>query len=209
MATQVVEVSLDIDFDVLFSDPAPIEASIQCFGRVNRGRRGGERDVVVCAQTGDEANRVYDPEIVARAIGVLRDFTKGSSRVVGEGDVQGWVDACYEPIADNYLADLAARTRRIRDTVIAVNRPLNSDRSLRDEFLENFDGTEVVPLCYRDEHERRMRDEPLTASFLHVPISAGQFHRLRRTDRIIEGTFVSAPYSTTRGLDLTFRDDQS
>jgi CRISPR-associated endonuclease/helicase Cas3 len=209
VATQVVEVSLDIDFDVLFSDPAPIEALIQRFGRVNRGRRGGERDVIVCTHIADEANRVYDPDVVARAIAVLRDFTKTSSRVVEEADIQGWVDACYEPIADDYLADLVARIRRICDTVIAVNRPLNSDRSLRDEFLENFDGTEVVPLCHIAEYQRRITEEPLRAGFLHVPISAGQFHRLRRAGRIIEGTFVNAPYSSSRGLDLAFRDDES
>ena len=36
VATQVVEVSLDVDFDVLFSDPAPLECLVQRFGRVNR-----------------------------------------------------------------------------------------------------------------------------------------------------------------------------
>jgi CRISPR-associated endonuclease/helicase Cas3 len=38
IGTQAIEVSLDIDYDVIFSDPAPLDALIQRFGRVNRKR---------------------------------------------------------------------------------------------------------------------------------------------------------------------------
>ena len=36
VCTQIVEVSLDIDFDILYTENAPIDAIIQRLGRVNR-----------------------------------------------------------------------------------------------------------------------------------------------------------------------------
>ncbi|MEA4847438.1 MAG: CRISPR-associated helicase Cas3' [Clostridiaceae bacterium] len=53
VATQVVEISLDIDFDVLYTDVAPIDALIQRFGRVNRSKRQDKYGEIYIYQTTD------------------------------------------------------------------------------------------------------------------------------------------------------------
>ncbi len=49
VGTQAIEVSLDIDYEIIFSEPAPIDALIQRFGRVNRDKsKWKERGLCEC-----------------------------------------------------------------------------------------------------------------------------------------------------------------
>lgn len=211
VATQVVEVSLDVDFDVLLSDPAPIEALLQRFGRVNRGRRGGLRDVIVHVHHPEEAHRVYSPAAVEAALAVLRPHDGGA---VQEWDVQRWVDAAYAPIAEAWSEALRRNMAEIDGAVVQANRPLESHPELAELFEALFDGCEVVPESMAPEYERLLETEPLAASGLRVPISNGQRARLQRERRLVSrgrghAAFDVAllPYDATRGLDLRVRDD--
>lgn len=205
VATQVVEVSLDLDFDVLFTDPAPIEALVQRFGRVNRGLRGGLRDVIIHTAIPASGSFVYGDQEVQTALSILRPW---SEKPVEETDIGTWVDAAYAGNAKSWLERVRRQIEEVTDSVIRVNRPLNSHPELRQTFDRIFDGFEVVPASLEVEYRALEQESPLQAPDLRISISWGQRGRLIRAgllDR--DGEIAHVPYDEVRGLDLTFRDD--
>jgi CRISPR-associated endonuclease/helicase Cas3 len=67
VATQVVEVSLDIDYDVLLTECAPFDALVQRAGRVNRARRPNKGLVIVFPYE-EKSGKVYgEPEGILEA----------------------------------------------------------------------------------------------------------------------------------------------
>ena len=207
VATQVVEVSLNVDFDVLYSDPAPLEALLQRFGRVNRARRVPLRTVNVCRKIPDGCP-VYPVWLVSKAIGVL-DFWDG--KPLREDAVQVMLDSVYD---DTTAERLALELRQDMDTfqrnVLASCRPFVSDEKLEAMFDKMFDGFEVLPASLEREYQRRLDEEPLLAPGLLVPVTSGQFNNLRRRGRLrlLEKTWIAdCPY-TDQGLEVHGRPTQ-
>lgn len=101
IATQVVEVSLDISFDCLITECAPIDSLIQRFGRINRRRThsslGEIRPVYVIEPEGDQ--RPYKKEIVEKTFQAI----PGKGEVLEEHRLQELLDFVYptlpEPIS--------------------------------------------------------------------------------------------------------------
>lgn len=98
-STQVIEVSLDISFDTLVTDCAPLDSLIQRFGRVNRRRQpAGERSLspvaVIAPPDAEQAALPY-------ALTTLQETWKvlPSGNVLKERLVQGLIDQVY-PVVD-------------------------------------------------------------------------------------------------------------
>ncbi|MFI1786224.1 CRISPR-associated helicase Cas3' [Streptomyces rubiginosohelvolus] len=129
VATQVVEQSLDFDFDLVVSDLAPIAQLLQRAGRGRRHRRGplgrpawaaaeDEPALVVLDPFTAEApepprswGRVYDAGLLVRTSQVLRKRASGGIAV--PDDVQRLVDEVYEEDFVDRL-DGAAREELVR-----------------------------------------------------------------------------------------------
>lgn len=203
VATQVVEVSLDVDFDVLYSDPAPLEALLQRFGRVNRGRRYQERDVIVLTGI-PERCPVYSKILIKRA---LQELVPLDGHMVDESKVQPLLDAVYSGSVSDWWRDEVLKAAEAFKTEVLSNLyAFESDDRLEEKFCEMFDGQEVLPMDLYEEYLRLNQEEPLLTQSLLVPVSNGQFERLRKEDRLerldqyLWG--VRVPYDSRFGLQL-------
>jgi CRISPR-associated endonuclease/helicase Cas3 len=95
VSTQIVEVSLDISFDLMITECAPIDALIQRFGRINRKRTqetiGKRKPVYVIAPPQTKGKALpYDLDVLNRTYEVLPD-----GEVLKERHLQEKIDLVF------------------------------------------------------------------------------------------------------------------
>jgi len=208
VATQVVEVSLDIDLDVIYTDPAPLEALLQRFGRINRRRLNKEgARVHVFREPIPEKPRPYEPTLISAALGVLE---KHDGEMIDEARVSDWLDEIYarpeisEPWLETFQREYAEFTESALDTL----RAFQSDAQLTELFYKAFDSVNVLPEGLYDEYIEARERSPLEASELLAPISWQQYAILAskgqaRKDEKGDLRIVGAYYDSEIGLDFS------
>ncbi|MCX8062234.1 MAG: CRISPR-associated helicase Cas3' [Anaerolineales bacterium] len=205
VSTQVVEVSLDIDLDVLFSDPAPLEALVQRFGRVNRsGRRGTQAEVNVYSEPSD-GQRIYSSELIQRALCILRSH---DGKVLDEDQINHWLDEVYaDRVAEQWEKEYRKSVREFEAACLDTLRPFHTVNRIENQFHRLFDGIEVLPACLFEEYVQNLESEPITAEELLVPLRWGQYHMLANQGLIKAGDqrlppVVMTPYTSELGLSF-------
>lgn len=97
VATQIVEVSLDIDFDVLHTEICPCDSLLQRMGRCNRKERyePKEANVFVYVKQDERArSKIYDEDIVKRSLALLPGY---ADQLFTEKMKIEYVNQVYDP----------------------------------------------------------------------------------------------------------------
>jgi CRISPR-associated endonuclease/helicase Cas3 len=202
VATQVVEVSLDIDLDTIYTDPAPLEALVQRFGRVNRRGHLGLAPVHVYRQP-DDGQYIYDADLVAGALAVL---AREDQKPLDEGAVGCWLDEIYAgTVAARWQTAYVRAADEFEAACLQTLRPFQADALLEDLFYRAFDGLEVLPASLYDAYQALQETEPIRAGELLVPISWGRYHALSGAGLVLPRAprmpyVVDVPYSAETGL---------
>lgn len=214
VATQVIEVSLDLDFDGIVSEPAPLEALIQRFGRVNRRGRKGQPvlldghpvrvvPVTVLAQP-KGGQGIYPQALVAGTLDALRS-AQAAGGLLHDGLLDSWLDQIY---TDDLLTGLLGELDGGQDAVARQLRdlaPFESEAGLRREFEELFDGVEVLPHRFEAEYRALVETSPIEARTLLVPISERRrrMHRAQiRWDDHLKLHIAALDYDDELGLSF-------
>ena len=202
VATQVVEVSLDVDFDTLYTDPAPLEAMLQRFGRVNRGRGAiaSLRPVHVFDQpSGADDSKPYDYRYVQRALELLREGP------VDEAGIDTMLAQVYTgALAEEWIRDYDNSLLTFKRDVLEEMTPFESaSYDIKDAFYRLFDGRQVLPIDCCDSYEQALEAGGyLAASEYLVNVSNGQFHQSKALPYDDYTWSTKCNYTTEMGLDL-------
>lgn len=204
VSTQVVEVSLDISFDLMITETAPLDSLIQRFGRVNRKRTketiGKYRPIYVIKPTEDKKEALpYDVDVLKKSYNELPD-----NELLKEIELQNKIDMVF-PTVD--LMNIETHTIFKHNEKWSIDKLTNRNKSILFDLLE----IESVSVIMESDVERYMDADFEERMMLEVPMRFWSVKRYEQLKGYGNDPFILPDdlYSYEEGLNIKKEDINS
>ncbi len=193
IGTQAIEISLDIDYDIIYTEPAPLDALIQRFGRVNRRREKAPCPCLVFKERNEKDEYIYSHELIERTLVVLQKMEESYDGIIQENELQQYIDEVYPGYyeEDQHRFDTIYEllTRSVKNLV-----PFEPSPEGKEAYYKQFDGVKVVPTFYEKDYlECLDRFDFIGAEQLKVSIRKGWFASLLASSDIEKKCYSLCP----------------
>lgn len=201
IGTQAIEVSLDISYDVLFTEVAPWDSLLQRFGRVNRKGEKGIKDIYIY---NNYDYCIYPEEILKRTDLVIKEIISNDNSIVYEDKVNYFLDIVYPDFnIEEY------NTYKNQLSLIINNMKLGYyNKNATDDMLD-IDTIQVLPMSLYTEYNTYIDSKDyLKAEGLKVNISKKKYDGENVVfNKNIDSYITYYRYSSNIGLEYEIDSD--
>ncbi|MCL1632490.1 CRISPR-associated helicase Cas3' [Sporolactobacillus sp. CPB3-1] len=150
VTTQLVEASIDIDFDELHTEISTLDSLFQRFGRCYRRRNldKHEPNIYIYTKNPSDSGHVYDKKIVANGLMMLEPF---HDRVIGESSKVALVDKLYSKeklIGTEFLERFQNSLSEMEER---FSEPYELSAQQSQKLLRDIDSFQVIPKIFYDD----------------------------------------------------------
>ena len=208
VGTQAIEVSLDIDYDMIFTEPAPIDALIQRFGRVNRKREKGICNCNVFRENNESDGYIYNLEIIKKTLDEFEKIVREKDGIIEESTLQKVIDEVYDEWNEDDKKEFDQKYQFLQ-TALQLLSPMLKNKHNEEDFYKQFDGIKVLPQSKKDDFEGFLSNfDFITAESLKVQIRKGRYMGWKSSNNIQSDKYAfqggrkvfTIPYQITNKL---------
>ncbi|AXE21943.1 CRISPR-associated helicase/endonuclease Cas3 (plasmid) [Runella rosea] len=213
IATQVVEVSLDIDYDYLYTENAPIDAIIQRAGRINRKRDESKETEIIVFWHREVSEKIYeDAEIPLKVLETtynkLRERVEQKKRL-SEQDLIDLVEKVYcnwkIETHPSYQKGLKKHEEIIKNFCAYV---MDFDEDKENVLTrEGLDTVTIIPWCFKDmlkdANSKEKSKYEVSIQKKVYQIVRGKVKRFTDNDGF---EYLNVPYSFKKGVSFSKKE---
>lgn len=204
IATQVLEVSLDVSFDIMFSECAPIDSLVQRAGRCNRYMDNEDSEFIIFKPSKISEEFVYNKS--REILNKTKEIVQLNQKRLSEREIIGMIEEVYDgfDIYDQNYEEGIKLYKDIANDIFIFNLPI--DKKIATRCFKILKET-IIPTKFKDEVKKLYDQKEYEKIPLYeVPINYSKYKRIataRVEDKRYPLPFYEVDYTKERGIKYT------